>query len=75
MKYFDTKNFETSYLFPLSKHKMIPIPTKISVFPSQEIERVNETIRSFKNRKAITRPTQIIQNNGGSLEENLMQDN
>jgi hypothetical protein len=75
LKYLTPKHFETFYLLPLKKQKTIPIPTKIPVFPSQVIERVNETIKSFKPRIAITRPIQIIQNIGGSLEEYLMQGN
>jgi hypothetical protein len=75
LKYFTTKNYETSYLLPLIKHKKIPIPTKIPVFPIPVIELINDTIRSFKNKNEIKKPKQIIQIIGVSLEEYLMQDN
>ncbi len=54
---------------------MIPNAIKIFVYPSPVIERVNDTILSFKKRNAITNPIQIIQNITGSLEDTRIQSN
>ncbi len=53
---------------------MTPNPINKVVELTLETECINELIGSFKAIYAITRPTQVIQNNVGPLEEYLMQD-